>query len=206
MDSQNTKFKSIILWLLPSGTGFVIYLSLCGLTLATSNATFFRNLFYIPQNFQLQSAVLDSIGNLVEHLVGDQIARSAVVAIFWAVVGLFVYVLIWMLMNYSDDLGSDLAATKYMHPRNFNTKSALHEFISRSLFKIVVFFILVFYINFTIGVFTPHIGHLYRVAIQQWPQFMSIVNAFVGICIQFFMIHFMVVLARLLTLRRRIFG
>ena len=196
MENQNNKFKPILYWLSPSGSGLIIYLALGSLTLAVSNASFFQNFFDLPKDFQLGTAVLDSISQLVERFVGDHIARSAIVAIFWAIVGLFVYVLIWAVINYSDEFGDDLAATKYLHPRNFKSSSPLREFISRSIFQCLVIIILILYINLLVGVLLPRIGALFQTSIQKWPDPSSFGHGALGIISEIIILHFLVILIR----------
>jgi hypothetical protein len=140
------------------------------LTLAVSNAGFLRSFVFLPESFQLKSAILDSLNNLVTRLVGDQIARSAIVAIFWALVGLVVYLLIWLVLNFSGELGNDLAITKYVHPRNVDTHSPLRDFVSRVSFQFVTLCVFIFYINLVIGTLLPYFGGLFRTAINDWPS------------------------------------
>jgi hypothetical protein len=150
--------------------------------------------------------VLDSINDLIQRFVGDHVARSAVVAIFWALVGLAVYLLIWALINYSDEFGSDLAATGYVHPKNVNTTAPLIYFITRIAFQIFSLLLLVFYINFLIGVLIPRLGVFYQTSTKLWPSTNSLENGLIGIIGEFAIIHVIVVLIRFLLLRKRIFG
>ncbi len=205
MTKQN-KFYSILAWLLPSGGETIFYIAFCGITLVSSNATFLRSFIYLPNGFQLQSAVLNSANSIVENFVGDRIAQSAVVAIFWAVVGLGVYVLIWLGLNFSSELGNDLAVTKFVHPNNVDTRSPLRDLISRSIFQFFTLCILIFYINLIVSVLLPYIGGLLRIAVQEWPKISGIKSGIIGIVSEFIILHFFTIILRIFTLRKRVFG
>ncbi len=206
MRNQKDNLTSITAWLLPSGTELALLVGFSLLTVATHNTTFFRNVIFLPQNFQLKSAVLNSLSNLLQLLVGDHIARSAVVAIFWALVGLFVYILIWLTMNFSSELSNDLALTKWVHPRNIDTRSPLRNFLSRVSFQLVVLFFLIFYLNLIVGSLLPYIGGMFHIAIRDWPRPQAIKYALVGVVIEMVVLHVFVVLVRTVTLRKRVFG
>lgn len=206
MKNQNSKLMPILSWLLPSGVELAISSALCALTITVSNASFFRDLVYLPKTFELKSAVLDSFNNLLVRLVGDSIARSAVVAIFWAVVGLIVYIFIWLSINVSSEIGNDLATTKYMHPRNVDTHSPLRNFLSRISFQFGALFVFVAYANLAIGVLLPYSGGLLRATMREWPSTQAIEYAVLGIVGELVVLHVFVILIRALVLRKRIFG
>ncbi|HSX44801.1 MAG TPA: hypothetical protein VLF39_01655 [Candidatus Saccharimonadales bacterium] len=203
---NRNKLLAIVSWLLPSGSGVIIYFLTSVLTLSLSNANYFRSFFDLPQNFHFKNALLDSINNLVQRFVGDHIARSAIVALFWALVGLLVYMVIWVMINYSDEIGNDLAVTKYMHPRNSDTRSPLRGLIVRIAFQVIALIILIIYLNMVINVIIPRIGNLYRQSIHQWPSLQSVGHGSLGLLCEFVALHLIILLARLLTLRKRIFG
>lgn len=206
MQNQKSKFMALLTWLLPSGSEWVIGITFTFVTLAVSNSVVFRDMIFVPQDFQVKTAALDSLSTLIESVFGDQIARSGVVAIFWAIVGLLVYILIWLGLNFSNELGNDLAVTKYVHPRNIDTHSPLRDLISKILFQFVALFVLIFYINLMVGTLLPYIGGMFKTTIQQWPSKISTKYAIFGFVAEIVALHAFVVLVRALTLRKRIFG
>ena len=206
MQNQKSKFMALLAWLLPSGSEWVIGTTFTFVTLAVSNSVLFRDIIFVPQDFQIKTAALDSLSTLIEAVFGDQIARSGVVAIFWALVGLFVYILIWLGLNFSNELGNDLAVTKYVHPRNIDTHSPLRDLISKIIFQVVALFVLIFYINLMVGTLLPYIGGMFKTAVEQWPSAISTKYAIYGLLVELLVLHVFVVLVRVLTLRKRVFG
>lgn len=206
MQNQKNKLFALISWLLPSGSELIIASFFTLMTLLVSNSTFFRDLIFLPTDLQIKTVVLDSLSNLIESVFGDQIARSGVVAIFWALVGLFVYILIWLGMNFSNELGNDLAITKYVHPRNIDTHSPLRDLASKVVFQIMAIFVLIFYINLIVSFILPYIGGMFRMAIEHWPTSLALKNIAYGVLIEIPTLHLFVILVRALTLRKRVFS
>ena len=191
---------------MPSGSQLLITIIFGILTMLFSNVDFFKNFIYVPDNFNLLTAMLDSLDSLIEALVGDQIARSGVVAIFWALTGLLVYILIWLTLNFSNELGNDLATTKYVHPKNVDTRSPLRDLVSKISFQAMSLALLVFYINFLLTVLLPYVGDMFRNTIDQWPSLESFKYLCLGMITELITLHVFVILVRALTLRKRIFG
>ena len=206
MQNQKNKFVALLTWLLPSGSELIIASTFTIATLAISNSTVVRDLIFLPQDFQIKTAALDSLSRLIETVFGDQIARSGVVAIFWALVGLFVYILIWLGLNFSNELGNDLALTKYLHPRHVDTHSRLRDLISKVVFRAMALFILIFYVNLVMSTLLPYIGGMFRVTLQQWPSMISLKYLGLGVILEIVALHGLVVMIRAIILRKRVFG
>ena len=196
--------KGILSWLAPTASELVWYLFLSGLTLVLSSLAFFRTFVYAPSEFTLKELTLGTVSGLLERYVGNQITRSGVVIIFWGMVGLLVYMSIWLLMNFSDELGNDLAITKYIHPRNVDTSSPLRDFLSKTFFRVAVFIFLLFYLNFFLSILLPTSIVFYRSAVSNWPQLRCFIDGGIGLSIQLIALHIFTVLIRLLFLRKQV--
>lgn len=118
---------------------------------------------------------------------------------------MLVYVVLWLGQNFSTELSNDLAMTKYVHPRGADPVSPLRNFISLTIFRIVIFIILVFYLNLCVRVLLPLWFTQYRDVIQNWPKSEYFLDAALAAVSQIIMLHGIVVFARLLFLRKRLF-
>ncbi len=205
MKQQNSKFYTLISWLQPSAIELVVISTLSVLTLALSNVVFFQDLVFLPKDFSLKAATLDSLNNFIVKLVGDSIARSVVVAVFWASIGLLVYIMIWLLLNFSNELGNDLAVTRYMHPRNVDTNSPWRSYLSRVSFQITALVVFIFYLNVSFGALIPYCGGLFKSALMQWPSLVALKYAVIGLASELVVLHVMILLIRTLMLRKRVF-
>jgi succinate dehydrogenase hydrophobic anchor subunit len=107
-------------------------------------------------------------------------------------------------MNFSNELSNDLAATKYVHPRNVDTKSPLHDLLSRTSFQVITFIVLAIYVNMLVSVLLPYSGGLYRAMFQAWPDLVLVKHFITGVLVQLFSLHFVIVLVRAMLLRKRI--
>ncbi|MEI6750992.1 MAG: hypothetical protein WCK69_00365, partial [Candidatus Saccharibacteria bacterium] len=96
MRDYKKQIMALLYWILPSGTELVMFTGLSLSTLTLSNAPFLKSVLYLPKDFQLTSAALDSINNLLVKIFGEDVSRFGVVSFFWALVGFGVYVLIWL--------------------------------------------------------------------------------------------------------------
>ena len=204
MKNQNT-ITSFFSWLLPTATELVAIIGFVIATLTVSNISFFSDFIFLPRDFHIKNQILDSINNLLVQVVGVNVARSAVVAIFWAFVGLLVYAAIWVILNFSDELGNDLAITKYVHPRNVDTQSPLRNFLSRISFQAGMLFVLIFYANMVVSVLLPYCAGLFRTTIRDWPTLQGFQYAILGFVTEMLVLHFLVILIRAFLLRKRVF-
>lgn len=205
MPNKKDRLMSFAGWLTPSVSELVIYLFVAISTLFISNVSFVRDFIYAPTDFSLWAIILDSINSLLDRFVGEGTARTVVVIVFWALVGLLVYSIIWIISNFSDELGNDLAMTKYVHPRNVDTTSPLRDFISRTLFRVAVLVLLVLYAVLFWQALLPFCMDQFRQALDAWPTLASFKAALIGIAAQVITLHIFVVFARLLFLKKRIF-
>ena len=206
MRDYKKQFKNLLYWILPSGTELVMFTGLSFITLTLSNAPFLKSVLYLPKDFQLTTATLNSINNLLVKVFGEDASRFGVVSFFWALVGAGVYVLIWLAINFSEELGNDLAVTKYIHPKNIDTHSPLLNMLSRISFQFVALCLFFLYVNILIGALLPYVGEAFRTSITRWPNIASLYYGFLGIILEILALHTAVVLLRSLTLRKRIFG
>lgn len=206
MQNKKNGLSTLGYWLLPSATETVSCVFICILTFVLSNMAFFREFIGTPSNFSLKDTLLGSVSSILDRYAGQGITRTGVVILFWALVGLLVYAVIWVLMNFSDELGNDLAMTKYVHPRNVDTSSPLRDFIARTLFRVTILVLFALYISYFVTQLLPIVVNRFIHAVKTWPSAEALQFAIVGLLIELLMLHVLVVLLRFLLLKERIFG
>jgi hypothetical protein len=204
MPSYKERIIQATLWLLPTSVELVVYLFLSIVTLSLSNSSTLRELFFISPDFDLISAVLQSISDLVQLAVGDQLAAPLSLAIFWALVGMVVYIFIWVGGNFSTELSNDLALTKYIHPRGVDPRSPLRDLISKTIFRFVMVIILIFYTNITTRVLIPLWISRYRIVLEEWPRHLRMRTVIMTLLGQMLTLHLFIVITRLIFLKKRV--
>lgn len=205
MQKNQSKLMQIISWLTPTGIDIVWYLSIAVLLLVVSNADFFRTFLFAPEGFDLRESVLTATDDFLQQFLGEN-ARNIVVIVFWGMVGLIVYIFVWLSMNFSTELGNDLALTKYVHPRGVDMHSPLRDFISKSIFRLSVGLVLIFYTVILVSVLLPLSAGYFEVAVEKFVSLQSVTHGLLGFGVSLMALHFFTVLIRLMTLRKRVFG
>lgn len=205
MQTQQDRLRLAVSWLTPSVSELIIYIIISIFTLIVSNISFVRSFIYAPKDFNIINLVLNSISYLLNRFVGVGTTRTVVVVVFWALIGLLVYSLIWVFGSFSDELGNDLALTKYVHPRNVDTSSPLRLFLYKTLFRLMILIIGIFYLVIFWKALLPFVMNNYRSALAAWPKLGSLRAGLVGMVVQIIGLHAFIVLARLLFLKKRIF-
>lgn len=205
MDTSLHRFKLLFLWLLPSGIEIAFYIFITAVSFLASSMDIVRELLFVSGDFNPIRSAIASIDTLLQNFVGERIAGSLSLAIFWGIVGLFVNLLWWLGSNFSTELSNDLVFSKYVHPSNADPKSHLREFFQRTFIRTTVAIIAIIYTNFFFSQGLPRISATYADVIANWSTTKDIKSAIVAIIAEIVMLHIFVVLARLLLLRKTVF-
>lgn len=206
MRKSSSRFYQIMAWLLPTSIGLSVYFVVAVSLALSSLSSSLRELLFTPNDFNFSDSILTTINDMLSRLVGDLAARNIVVAVFWGMVGLLVYIFVWLGINYSTELGNDLAYTKYVHPKGVDVSSPLKDFLSKSLFRLCSGLVLFIYALTLVGVLLPLAGGLYYQSGELFFSISSITHILSATAITFVSLHVLIILVRLITLRKRIFG
>lgn len=183
-----------------------MYFCLAIVTLLTINTQAVRSFLLIPDDFSLQTALLGSIEHWLAGIIGEQLAATLITGLFWGLIGIIVYFLIRVFGNFSNELGSDLVITRYMHPRGDDTYSPLKALMLRIFFHVVIAACMVLYINFFISQLLPLISDTLSGITAHWNNASYLYAAGKIVVIEMLSLHILVVFVRLLLLRKRVFG
>jgi len=205
MDLSRKRLHLALLWILPSGIEIALYIFLVAVTFAVSGMDVVRSLLFVSGDFNPIRLGVASIDVLLQRFVGEKIAGSLSLGIFWAIVGLIVNVLWWLGSNFSTELSNDLVFSKYVHPRDTNPRAQLREFIERTVIRTCVAIIAIIYINFFFSQGLPRVTANFAEVINNWSTYKDIKTILITSVAQIFMLHIFVVLTRLILLRKQIF-
>ncbi len=202
---QRKQVGSVLQWLLPSLPEVVFYLIIAVATLLLSSTKAMAQLFLLPPDSNLYRVVLDSINDLLGHLIGQGIQAGAVTAIFWALVGAFIYLLIWLVRNFSTEVTNDLIISNYAHPKGRDPYRSFKHLAYRSIFRLASFIVLVFYINTIILAFLPVWRNSFSELVLHLTHLHYIYAAVLAVVEEVAVFHGMTVILRLVMLRKRVF-
>ncbi len=205
MSTQNHNLKTTFYWTLPTSLELVGWFYVSLVTVWTSNLGQIRSVLYIPDDFNLFQALLNSVENLLSKVIGQATAGKLVLVVFWALIGMAVYMLVWASQNLTTEFGNSVALTKYAKPRGSDHKAALKYFVSGLVFRLFAGIILLLYINVVVTILVPYWSDVYRSMIQSWPDPKLITQASLAIVTQTICLHFITILTRLVLLKRRVF-
>lgn len=204
--SQSNSVVQALIWLLPTPVEALIYILLALATLGVSNIEAINQFFFLSSDVGFKEAILGSLETLLKTILGEETAATLVTGLFWGVVGMAVYVFIWLFGNFSTELSNDLAITRFMHPRGADTYEPLKALLLRLVFHVFVAILLVIYGNLLITVLLPIWTNEYANLYDFWPQTDYIQAALKAFVTQLLGLHIVVILVRLLLLRKRVFG
>ena len=206
MHTDKNPAKQALRWLLPTVLEVSIYLLIALLTMLLSNIGLLQDMFLMPKNSSISTAVLSSSENLLAGLVGPQAAATLITAIFWGAIGMGVYVFIWLFKNFSTELSNDLSISRYIHPRGSDTYLPLKSLFLRLVFQFFIGFLAFLYISATIKIILPLITSKYQAVAGNWTDPKLTIEATSALIMEILVLHVFTILLRLLLLKKRVFG
>ncbi len=171
------------------------------LTIVIHQFSSIRHSLGIPGGIDIQHLLSSWLNSFVTHVFGQTHTNTAVVALFWAIVGVFVYVLVLGVMGSLRELGSDIEERTYLWPQGANPHSPLVGFFERAGVHVVALVILALYIFYPLAI-VLHSPSFISGATAHSSLIVDVIWFVVGTIVW----HGLVVVLRLLFLRNRIFG
>lgn len=205
MNKTQNNITNVLLWLTPTVTEIAIYLFITFFTVVLSSQDFVNNLLFATGDFNPIREGIGSIDRLLERIVGEKVAGSLSLGIFWGLVGLIVNLLWWLGSNFSTELNNDLVFSKYVHPKDADPKSHLREFVEKAIIRTIVAVIGIVYINFVLSQWLPRITQRYNDVLNDFSIAKDWKLLIITIGAQVLMLHIFVVLTRIILLRKQVF-
>lgn len=205
MQTSSNRFKSLFIWLLPSGIEFAFYIFIAAITVLVSSMDLVKDLLFVGNDFNPIRSGVAYIDTLLQNCVGEKVAGSLSLAIFWGLIGIIVNLIWWLGSNFSTELNNDLVFSKYVHPKNADPKSHLREFIQKTVIRTTVAIITILYTNYFFSQGLPRITDTFASVIKNWANTKDIKSLIIAFVAEVFMLHLFIVLTRMLLLRKQIF-
>lgn len=205
MKSTENKAQLLFIWLMPTAIELTVYVMLSALTIFLCSQDLINTLLFATGDFNPIRAGVGSVDQLLTHVVGQRVAGSLSLAIFWGMVGLVVNLLWWVGSNFSTELNNDLVFSKYVHPKDTDPRSQLREFIERTVIRTSVAIVGIVYVNFALSQGFPRISARFAAITKDWSFRAQWKPLVFTILTEMFMLHVLVVLTRLVLLRKKVF-
>jgi hypothetical protein len=146
MQKYSSKVLRDLAIFLPTWFGAAISASLMAVTIIIHQFASIRTALGIPGGIDLQTMINHGLDTLVTRLFGQSHTNTAVVALFWGLVGIFVYILVLGITGALRELGSGIQERSYLWPQGANPHSPLKGFVERFGFHFLGLFILALYV------------------------------------------------------------
>lgn len=205
MDSNQTKLKLFFEWIRPTAAELTIYTVLVMLTIFLCSQDFIDNILFTSGDFNPIRSGIGVIDTLLQKYVGEKVAGSLSLAIFWGLVGVLVNVIWWLWSSFSTELNNDLVFSRYVHPRDTDPKAQLRDFIERTAVRTVAAVIGIIYLNYVLSKGWPSISNRFADITTNWSKQQQWGPLVLTILAELLMLHMTVVITRLVLLRKRVF-
>lgn len=136
---QNKKFELYRALILPSAIGVVFYTFASAMVIILNQFSFIQQYLQIPGNVSFMRMFLDWLDGFTNHMLGQAHTEVIVVGLFWALVGLVVYLFLHGLAHFISDLSDDLETQHYLWPGASARSRAIHDAIARAVFRLFAF-------------------------------------------------------------------
>jgi hypothetical protein len=206
MNTSRENIKQAIFWLMPNGIEILIYLFITGATLILSGVDRLKDLLFVSGDFNPIRLGISGIDILLTSLVGEKLAGTLSLAIFWALVGVVVNLIWWAGSNVTTEINEDLEFSKYVHPSGVDPQSQIHDFSKKIALRTAVAVIGLLYFNYFISTGLPHVNQSYSKVINNWSNNKDIKTLLISIATEILLLHVFVVLTRVMLLRKRVFS
>ena len=195
-----SKIKMYLSLLTPSATGIILYVFLAALNMVLDQFEMIKKVLQIPQNVEFTRMLASGADRLLSSAIGETRTETLVVGIFWAAVGLIVYVFLHGLSRIAVELDDDLVARRYIWPKGADRYAPLRVLEQQIIFRGAAIVGLIFVL------FGPLAAVLHGPILKEFigpSLIMQYVFWFLASVLTW---HIVVILLRLITLRARLFG
>ena len=206
MNTSRDNIKQAFFWLMPNGIEILVYIFITGATLILSGVDRLKDLLFVSGDFNPIRLGISGIDLLLTRLVGEKIAGTLSLAIFWALVGVVVNLIWWAGSNVTTEINEDLEFSKYVHPSGVDPQSQIQDFSKKIALRTAVAVIGLLYFNFFISTGLPYVNQSYSKVINNWSTNKDFKTLIIAVTIEILLLHVFVVLTRVMLLRKRVFS
>ena len=206
MNTSRDNIKQAFFWLMPNGIEILIYIFITGATLILSGVDRLKDLLFVSGDFNPIRLGISGIDLLLTRLVGEKLAGTLSLAIFWALVGVVVNLIWWAGSNVTTEINEDLEFSKYVHPSGVDPQSQIQDYSKKIALRTAVAVIGLLYFNFFISAGLPYVNQRYSKVINSWSTNKDFKTLLIAVTIEILLLHVFVVLTRVMLLRKRVFS
>jgi hypothetical protein len=200
MKQNSSKIKTFLSLLTPSGIGLVLYIFVSGTVIFMHQIPQIEQYMEIPRNFSLFRLITGWLDHLLNGSIGEARTQTLVVGLFWALVGLGVYLFLQGIARFITEFSEGLDEREYLWPKGVDRNRGVVEAMRRTMFRILAF------IGLIVVIFGPLervlSGPILEVFLGPSP-IVRLGGWFIASCLT---MHIFVVLLRLVVLRPRLFN
>ena len=184
----------------PSAMGAVLYTFVSALIIILNQLSFIQAYLQIPRDAEFLGMFAKWLEKLLTSSIGQSRTETLVVGLFWAFVGLGVYLFLRGVVRFIEELDDGFDTRRYLWPQGSSRNHALMQAVKRGLFSIAAFLALLFVVLGPFArlldgaVFIDFIGPIVALQLVFWFIFLWMT------------LHLCVVLLRLTALRPRLLG
>lgn len=200
MQNSKIKLRKYFVVFLPSSLSMVFCVFLSGAAIVLNQFESIKGFLELPRSFQLTRILASWADSLLTSTIGESRTETLVVGLFWAVVGLIVYMFLRSLARFAMELDDDLGARRLVWPRGTDRYLPLRQLAEQAVLRgvAVLLFLLV-----ALGPLAAVVrGPILTGFLGPNKPLQYAVWFFAGIL----MWHILTVLMRLAALRARLFG
>ncbi|HSH17981.1 MAG TPA: hypothetical protein VK978_01220 [Candidatus Saccharimonadales bacterium] len=196
--SNTEKIKKYFSIFTPSAIGMVLYVSIMLFIIVLHQFESIRQYLQLPSVHLLQTLML-WLEKFLNATIGESSTQTLIVGLFWAVVGLGVYIFLRGVARFLTELSEGYEERNYLWPRGVDRNRPLVEAAERTISRVVAF------IGLLIIVFGP-LAAVFSGPI--WADFIgpnTLVQVLFWLPAGMLTLHLCVVLLRLSAMRQRLF-
>lgn len=142
MNPQPHKTNMLAQLLSPSGYSVVASIFLMGLVIFVHQIPAMEQYLEIPKNFNLLRTISTWLDHALTSLIGESRTETLVVGLFWAIVGLGVYMFLRGISHFATEVSEGFDERQYLWPRGADRNAGMSEATHRAGFQILAFIIL----------------------------------------------------------------
>lgn len=195
-DTKTKKYHNLFM---PSGMGLVFYTFFSGMIIFLNQLSFIQEYLQIPREINFIRIFTNFLDTVLVSTIGQSNTETFVVGLFWAFVGLGVYLFLLGVARFVMELSESMEERNYKWPAGTNRNQTLIEAAQRTVVRIMAFILFTFVLLGPLAhlvdapAFVDFIGPNRTVQVIFWFVFLWL------------MMHVSVVLLRLAALKPRLF-
>jgi hypothetical protein len=198
----NTKPKLTQYWRVfsPSALGMVFYVAIAAVVIVANQFSVVNKVLQLPTNLHVGRELAEASDKVLTSTIGAGRTTTLIVGLFWAGVGIVVYIVLRSLAKIATDLDENIGETRYIWPKGADRSRPLRQLFGQLLLRAIA---LAGLLAVLLGPLAEALHRPVLVHVLDLNTFMTYVVWFVALVL---LMHSAVVLLRLVMLKPRVLG